>query len=111
MRDRMRSDLTRAMKARDQIQVSVLRSGLAAIDNAEAVEITDKSDVTIGDVTIGYGDVARRSLTGQQIANVLQDEIGERQVSVIEYERIGRPDLAETLRREIEILRSYLETA
>jgi hypothetical protein len=91
------------MRARDQIRVRALRSGLAAIDNAEAVEVTDASDVTIG-----YEDVVRSSLTGQPIANVLQGEIGEREVSVTEYERVRRPDLAETLREEIEILGSCL---
>ncbi len=99
----MRSDLTRAMKARVQTRIRVLRSALGAIDNAGAVEVVEKWDVTTG-----YGDVARRSLTEEQVAGVLHDEIGEREMSVTEYERVGRPDLAETLRQEIEILRSYL---
>jgi hypothetical protein len=102
----MRSDLTLAMKAHDQIRVRVLRSVLSAIGNAEAVEVVGKTGATIG-----YGDVARRSLTGQQLTGVLQGEIAEREVAVTEYERVGRPELAETMRWEIEILLSYLETA
>jgi uncharacterized protein YqeY len=40
MRTRLRRALPPAMKARDQQTVAALRSALAAIDNAEAVEVT-----------------------------------------------------------------------
>jgi uncharacterized protein YqeY len=41
MRTTMRRDLTAALKARDRVAVSALRSALAAIDNAEAVPVPD----------------------------------------------------------------------
>lgn len=103
MRDRLRSDLTRAMKARDQVRVMVLRSALAAIGNAEAVEV-----VATSEATIGSGDVRRKTLTGEQLVAVLHSEIQEREESVGEYERGEQHDRAEILRQEIEILRSYL---
>ena len=38
VRSRLRSDLTAALKAGDRLAVAALRSALAAIDNAEAVD-------------------------------------------------------------------------
>lgn len=52
IRDRLRSDLTRAMRNREQARVTVIRTVLAAIDNAEAVEIAET-----GQGTVGYADV------------------------------------------------------
>lgn len=102
--DRLRSDLMAAMKARDGARARVLRSALAAIDNAGAVEAPAQ---VVGDV--GYGDVPRRPLDAAQARALLEEEILEREVGVTEYQRVNRPDEAETLRAEIATLRTYLD--
>jgi uncharacterized protein len=43
MRTRLRRDLIVAMEARDDVAVVALRSAIAAIDNAEAVEVREAS--------------------------------------------------------------------
>ena len=48
MRARLRQDLTAAMKARDAVAVTALRSAIAAIDNAEAVEVPGEPTAPVG---------------------------------------------------------------
>jgi uncharacterized protein len=67
IRIRMRRALTAAMKARDQRAVAALRSALAAIDNAEAVEAAGEGhppgEGRIAGAVLGVGaaEVARRT--------------------------------------------------
>jgi len=104
LRDRMRSDLMTAMKTKDRTRTTVLRSALAAIDNAGAV-----AGPTTSMGIIGYGDVARRDLDHPQELDVLEAEILERETAFDAYLRIEQHDAAETLREEIDVLRSYLD--
>jgi hypothetical protein len=101
--ERLRSDLMLAMRARDDARIRVLRSALAAIDNAGAVEAPTSSAGTVG-----YSDVPRRQLDPRTIRAVLEAEILEREAGIIEYQGVDRPDEADTLRAEIANLRSYL---
>jgi uncharacterized protein len=101
--ERLRSDLMLAMRASDDARTRVLRSVLAAIDNAGAVEAPTSSAGTIG-----YSDVPRRQLDPSTIREVLEAEILEREAGIIEYQGVDRPDEAEILRAEIATLRSYL---
>lgn len=101
--ERMRSDLMLAMRARDDARTRVLRSALAAIDNAGAVEAPTSSAGTVG-----YSDVPRRELDLSTIREVLEAEIHEREAGIVEYQGVDRPDEAENLRVEVAILRSYL---
>ncbi len=103
MRDRIRVDLTQAMKDRDTTRVNVLRTTLSAIGNAEAVE-----GVSSVEGIVGYGDVQRRSLTDEDVRGILVGEIEERERSAAEYVDIGQTERAERLQRELEILRGYL---
>lgn len=104
MRDQMRADLTRAMKERDRARVTVLRSVLGAIENAEAVE-----GVSSSEGIVGYGDVARRSLEPAAVVAIVEGEIAEREEHVAGYASIGQTDRAEMLRVEVEILRGYVD--
>ena len=106
IRDRLRSDLKSAMKTKDQMLMRVLRTAIAAIDNAEAVEGPTGA---VG--TIGYGDVPRRHLEPPKAVEILEAEIHERETGSAEYRRVGRADAAETLQAEISILRLYVESS
>jgi uncharacterized protein YqeY len=99
----MRADLGQAIKERDTSRVKVLRTTLAAIENAEAVE-----GVASVDGVAGYADVARRVLEDEEIAGILRREVDEWTEGVAEYRRIGQEARADDLQRELEILQGYL---
>ncbi|HSJ84718.1 MAG TPA: GatB/YqeY domain-containing protein [Acidimicrobiia bacterium] len=106
MRDRLKADLANAMRNRDRPRINVLRSALSAIDNAEAVATTGSSEGTIG-----YADVARRSLDEAEVVELIADEISERETSASHYLELGLTEQARRLRDEADILRAYLGDA
>lgn len=114
IRAAMRRDLVAALKARDTDTVSALRTAIAAIDNAEAVDTAAPAPVhnegRVAGATAGLGssEVARRILSvadGQSVVSALVaeylDEAGR-------YAELNRDDLAERLRRQAAVLRSYV---
>lgn len=115
IRIRMRRALTAAMKARDQRAVAALRSALAAIDNAEAVEAAGEGhppgEGRIAGAVLGVGaaEVARRTLTPAETQAIVRQEVAERQTAAQAYERAGQSGPAERLRAEAEVLRAYLD--
>jgi uncharacterized protein YqeY len=135
IRTRMRRALTAAMKARDRRAVTALRSALAAIDNAEAVDTANPPPVdtantppateghppaTEGDpagegriagatVGVGAAEVARRTLTPAETLAIVREEVAERQTAAHAYERAGQSEPAERLRAEAEVLRAHLD--
>jgi uncharacterized protein YqeY len=88
----MRADLGQAMKGRDAPRIKVLRTTLAAIENAEAVE-----GVASVDGVAGYADVARRVLGDEDVLAILRSEVDEWTESVAEYRRIGQEARADAL--------------
>jgi uncharacterized protein YqeY len=99
----MKADLGQAMKERDAPRVKVLRTTLAAIENAEAVE-----GVSSVDGVVGYADVARRVLADEEITEILRREVDEWTEGVAEYRRIGQMPRADAMQHELEILQGYL---
>ena len=105
IRSRLRSDLTTAMKTGDKVRIRVVRSTMAAIANAEAVEGSARAEGTVS-----YADVPRREVGRAQIIELLDTEIGEREIAAAQYRDVGRPADAETLEEEMGVLRAYLES-
>jgi uncharacterized protein YqeY len=135
IRARMRRGLVDAMKARDQQAVAALRSTLARIDNAEAVDAdgldadgldADGLDAEALDAEpalysgeghpavagsvlgIGAADVDRRVLTPEEMAAIVRDDVEEREIAAEVLVRVGRPDQAERLRAQNKLLTTYL---
>jgi uncharacterized protein YqeY len=115
MRASLRDDLTAALKARDRVAVTALRSALAAIDNAEAVPVDLPLDSVTGNehvagsaTGLGTAEAERRHLTEADLRSIVENEVQERSVAAQEYEQLGRNDLAERLRAEAEVLSRYL---
>jgi uncharacterized protein YqeY len=106
MRDRIRADLTLAMKVQDRSRINVLRSALSAIDNAGAVAATGSSEGTIG-----YADVPRRSLDEGEVLELIAGEISARETSAGHYLELGLTEQARKLSEEADILRAYLGDA
>jgi uncharacterized protein len=112
LRQRLRNALVAAMKERDRVTVTALRSTLAAIDNAEAVDITAvaSGSLTIesSPVGIGVAEAERRALSEEDIAQIVGSEVADREAAALEYDRAGRPERAQALRSEAQVLSSHL---
>ncbi len=88
--DRIQTDLTAAMKARDTDTVATLRMALTAIRNLRA------SAGRTGDVT------------DDEAVEVLTREARKRIEAAEAYDQAGRGELADRERRELAIVRRYL---
>jgi uncharacterized protein len=125
IRVRMRRGLVDAMKARDQQAVAALRSTLARIDNAEAVDADAVDDDGLDDepalysgeghpavagsvLGVGAAEVDRRVLTPEEMAAIVRDDVEEREIAAEVLVRVGRPDQAERLRAQNKLLTTYL---
>jgi uncharacterized protein YqeY len=90
LKDRMRSDLTASMKARDTVTTGTLRMALTAVTNEEV-----------------SGDTAR-DLTDAEVITVLTREVKKRKEAAEAYDGAHRPELAEKERAESAVLARYL---
>lgn len=111
LRERLRAAVPAAMKARDRRAVAALRSALAAIDNAEAVEVA--IDVRAGaieasPVGAGASEVARRSLTEADILALVRAEAADRRAAAAAYEAAGHHDRAVDLAAQADTLEAHL---
>ncbi len=90
LKQRLRTDLTAAMKAHDELAKSTIRMALAALQYAEVA-----------------GDQARELSEAEEIA-VLTKEQRNRTESAETYAAAGRPELAEKETAEADFLARYL---
>jgi uncharacterized protein YqeY len=93
LKNRLRSDLTVSMKARDALRSSTIRMVLTAITNAEVA-----------------GKEAKE-LTDDDVVSVLATEAKKRRESAEAFDAAGRTELAEKERAEALILADYLPAA
>jgi uncharacterized protein YqeY len=90
LKDRLRSDLTTAIKARDEVRSSTLRMVLTAITNAEVA-----------------GKEARE-LSDDDIVGVLSSEAKKRREAAVAFEDGGRAEMAAKEKAEAEVIADYL---
>jgi len=90
LKDRLRADLTTAMKARDEVRSSTLRMVLTAITNAEVA-----------------GKEARE-LSDDDIIGVLSTEAKKRREAATAFSEGGRAEMAEKETAEAAIIADYL---
>lgn len=90
LKERLRADLTDAMRARDQVRLRTLRMALAAITNEEV-----------------SGD-ASHELSDEEIVKVLTREAKKRREAAEAFAAAGRGDAAEAERAEGHVLAGYL---
>lgn len=91
LRDRLRADVTAAMRSGDALRRDTLRMAENAIYNAE------KRD--------------RRTYADDEVAAILAKEVKTRRESIDAFEKGGRPDLAAREAAEISILAEFLPQA
>lgn len=116
IRSRLSAALREAMKARDAVAVSALRSALAAISNAEAVPAGDRarprpsSPHLAGAVAgLGAAEVPRLGLGEAEISQIILAEVAERLDAADGIERSGLFARAARLGREAEILAAIIQ--
>jgi len=89
--DRIQTDLTAAMKQKDELRLSVLRMVKSALKHKEIEKMS--------------------ALTDMESLQVLQTLVKQRRESIEQYHKGGRPDLADKEKQEIEIIEDYLPAA
>lgn len=90
LKDRLRQDLTTAMKSRDELRASTLRMVLTAVTNAEVA-----------------GKQARE-LSDDDIVGVLTSEAKKRREAATAYDDAGREESAARERAEAGVIAGYL---
>ncbi len=88
---RIQEDLTRAMKAKEELRLSVLRMMKSALKNKEVEKI--------------------RPLEEGEVLQVLQTLIKQRRESIEMFTKGGRPELAAKETKEIAFIEAYLPSA
>ena len=110
----LRRDLTAAMKEHDRGTATVLRTALAALDNAEAVTVPANGKVAATAHVAGAGsgvgstEAGRRSVTGDEAREVLRGLIAEQSGEADRYDTLGQAATAQRLRAQAGVLRKYL---
>jgi uncharacterized protein YqeY len=109
LRETLRADLKAAMLGKDREHAALLRTLIAAIDNAEAVEATAEQQTEsfrkLGDPS---GEVARRVLTAADIAAVLEREAASQLEAAAQYRAGGNEAEAAKLEAESSVVRGYI---
>jgi uncharacterized protein len=90
LKERLRTDLNAAMRARDKVRMRTLRMALTAITNEEVA------------------GAAARDLTDDEIVKVLTREARKRREAAEAFSAAGRDDQAAAERAEGEVLAGYL---
>ena len=90
LKDRLQSDLTSAMKARDELRAATLRMALTAVRTEEVAGKT------------------ARELDDAEVVTVLTREAKKRREAAEAFDSGGRPAQAERERAEGEVLAAYL---
>ena len=105
LKERLRADLKAAMRERKAADVGLLRSLIAAIDNAEAVS-TEPFEERLR-LREPVGEVTRRELDAAALEAILASEAQSRTAAADDYERNGRPEDAARLRSEANRIARY----
>ena len=108
LKERLRADLKAAMRERKTADVAVLRTLIAAIDNAEAHPIEQFQErLRQRSLADPIGEVPRRELDASTLDAVLEAEAKSRLAAAGDYERGGRSADADRLRQEAALITSY----
>jgi uncharacterized protein YqeY len=117
VQSRLSRALRDALRGRDQAAISALRSALAAIANAEAVDPAGRPAAATGSAHFagaaagpGATEAARKELTETAVQDIVRAEIADRQTAIGQYRRGGHAERADRLRAEITVLEAVLAT-
>lgn len=86
--ERLNDDMKQAMRNQDKFKLSVIRMIRSTIKNVE-IDL-------------------KRTLDDNEVLDILNREIKQRKDSLQEFEKADRGDLADTVRKEIEVIAVYM---
>jgi uncharacterized protein len=92
MHDRIQSEITMALKARDQVRLLTLRGVLSAFTNE----------------SVAKGRTPKDKLSDEEAISVIRRLLKQRKDSIEQFEKGGRKDLAENEKAEMKILEEFL---
>lgn len=92
LKERLREDLTGAIRSKDKVRAATLRMALSAISNEEV------------------SGTSARTLTDAEVVTVLTKEAKKRREAAAAYTGAGRAELATTEEAELAVLEGYLPT-
>jgi uncharacterized protein len=104
LQGRLKKDLNAARRAGDAPLVTLLRTLMGAIANAEAVPLDPSHPREVQ----GWAEVPRRRLAAGDLASILQREAADLRSAADEYEARGNPGEAARLRRSAGFVERYL---
>lgn len=105
LEERLKTDLRRALRARDRAAVTALRTAVAAIDNAGSVGLPEDDRAPV----VGRAaDVPRRELTEEEVVVLLRHEVHELSAGIAAAERHGNGERAGALRARRTVLAAYI---
>lgn len=90
LKDRLRTDLVTAIKAREEVRSSTLRMVLSAITNAEVAGKT------------------ARELSDAEVVDVLSSEAKKRREAAVAFDEGGRAEMSAKERAEAAVIADYL---
>jgi uncharacterized protein YqeY len=93
LRERFNEQLKEAMRAKDQKRVSTMRMILAALKDRDIAARTETS---------------REGVPDEEVLSLLAKMIKQREESAAAFESGGRPELAQSERQEIVIVREFM---
>jgi uncharacterized protein YqeY len=114
LREALRRDLIVAIKTRQTDTVTALRTALAAIDNAEAVNSQGRTKTIASEYIagasagVGSTEATRRDLYVDDLHAILREQITERTSAADIYDEHGQTHAADRLRREANVLTKYI---
>ena len=102
LRQRLQADLRVALEQRDGLRLSVLRTTLSALSNAEAVDPADHP--------AGATEVPRRVLDEAEIRALVEQERDELRTTAHRLHRVGAHDRARELLSQANVLDAHLSS-
>lgn len=106
-----RAALMSALRERDRTQTDVLRTLLAALDNAQAVVVpVDRPDdgSGLGSVGVGAQERERRPLTVEEAIAIVRAESAETAAAAVEWKLAGNQEQARRLDARVTMIGRHL---
>ena len=103
LKEKIQTDIKKAMQGKDQLKVSVLRMLMAAIFNREKEK---RAKLSKTEEIEKLDELSQ--LTDEETMEVVSSENKKHKDSIEQYEKGNRQDLAEQEKKELEILINYI---
>lgn len=94
LHEQIKSEIKQAMLAKDTVKLSVVRGMISAFTNE----------------LVAIGKMPQDFLTNEEVLKVIKRLSNQRKDSIEQFEKGGRPELADGERAELAILEKYLPT-